>query len=104
MKYLANLPERYDQDQAYDRYRTAREASVDALIETIPIVRSLLTPAQYRKLPTFVTPFLDKRYLASVRSGTSGLGLGVMMMPGGMVPAAIGDGARVQIIMRSGTP
>jgi hypothetical protein len=105
VKYLATLPERYDQDQAYDRYRTAREASVDGLIEVIPLVKSLLTPAQIRKLPTFVTPFLDTRYLASVRSGTSGIGLGAMMFPGGMgVPAAIGGGERVQVIIRSGTP
>ena len=38
-KYLAALPERYDQDEAYDRYRTAREASVDALIRLAPTVQ-----------------------------------------------------------------
>ena len=105
VKYLAALPDHYDHDQAYDRYRTAREASVDALIRVSPLVKSLLTPAQIRKLPTFVTPFLDTRYLASVRSGTSGVGLGAMMLPGGMaVPATIGAGDKVQIIIRSGNP
>jgi hypothetical protein len=105
VKYLASLPDHYDQDQAYDRYRTAREASVDALIHLTPLVKSLLTPAQIRKLPTFVTPFLDTRYLASVRSGTSGVGLGAMMLPGGMpVPAAMAGAERVQVIIRSGTP
>ena len=69
---------RYDQDEAYDRYRVAREASVDALIKLAPIVKSLLTADQMRKLPTFVTPFLDTRYLASVRSGTAGAGLGMI--------------------------
>ena len=104
-KYLATLPDRYDQDQAYDRYRTAREASVDALMRLTPKVKSLLTGDQMRKLPTFVTPFLDTRYLASVRSGTYGFGMGAMMMPGGFgVPGAIGAEGRVQIIMRSGTP
>jgi hypothetical protein len=105
IKYLANLPDHYDQDQAYDRYRGAREASVDALIRVAPDIKSLLSPSQIRKLPTFVTPFLDTRYLASVRSGTSGVGLGMMMMPGGMaVPAAMGAGDKVQVIIRSGTP
>ena len=105
VKYLGSLPDHYDQDQAYDRYRSAREASVDGLIQITPLVKSLLTPTQIRKLPTYVTPFLDTRYLASVRSGTSGVGLGAMMLPGGMgVPAAMGGGDRVQIIIRSGTP
>jgi hypothetical protein len=105
IKYLANLPDHYDQDQAYDRYRGAREASVDALIRVAPDIKSLLSPSQIRKLPTFVTPFLDTRYLASVRSGTSGVGLGMMMLPGGMaVPAAMGAGDKVQVIIRSGTP
>jgi hypothetical protein len=58
-----------------------------------------------RKLPTFVTPFLDARYLASVRSGTYGFGMGAMMIPGGFgASGAIGAEGRVQIIMRSGTP
>jgi hypothetical protein len=106
VKYFAALPEHYDQGDAYDRYRTSREASVDALIRIAPAIKSLLTAEQWRKLPTFVTPFLDTRYLASVRSGTAGAGLGMMMMPGGMpVPAAIGagGGGNVQII-RIGTP
>ncbi|HEV8214961.1 MAG TPA: hypothetical protein VGP95_03970, partial [Gemmatimonadaceae bacterium] len=103
---FAALPERYDQGDVYDRYRTAREASVDALIRIAPTIKSLLTADQKRKLPTFVTPFLDTRYLASVRSGTAGAGLGMMMMPGGMaMPAAIGagGGGNVQVI-RIGTP
>ena len=106
VKYFAALPERYDQGDVYDRYRTSREASVDALIRIAPVIKSLLTADQWRKLPTFVTPFLDTRYLASVRSGTSGGGLGMMMMPGGMaMPAAVGagGGGNVQVI-RIGTP
>ena len=66
---------------------------------------SLLTKEQQRRLPTFVTPFLDTRYLASVRSGTAGAGLGMMMMPGGMpVPAAVGAGGGNVQIIRIGTP
>ena len=44
-------------------------------------------------LPTYVTPYLDTRFLASVRSGTTGTGLGMIMMPGGgmAVPCARPD-------------
>jgi hypothetical protein len=102
-KYLASLPDKYDQGEAYDRYRGAREMSIDGLIRLAPTVRSLLTPAQARKLPSFVTPFLDTRYLASVRSGTAGTGLGVIMAGGMAVPAGVGGGDRV-FIMKSGSP
>ncbi|HMA24035.1 MAG TPA: hypothetical protein VKP00_08570, partial [Gemmatimonadaceae bacterium] len=101
-KYLAALPEKYDQGEAYDRYRTAREASVDALIKIAPTIRSLLTADQIRKIPTFITPYLDTRYLASVRSGTAGTGLGIMMTPGGT--AVSGDAARQTIEIRRGSP
>jgi hypothetical protein len=104
VKYLATLPERYDQDAAYDKYRTAREASVDALIRLAPTVRGILSSAQMRKLPSFVGPYLDTRYLASVRSGTTGTGLGMIMLPGGgAVPAGAGGGG-MQVIIKSGTP
>jgi hypothetical protein len=104
VKYLAALPERYDQDAAYDKYRTAREASVDALIRLAPTVRGILSSAQMRRLPSFVGPYLDTRYLASVRSGTTGTGLGMIMLPGGgAVPAGAGGGG-MQVIIKSGTP
>jgi hypothetical protein len=103
-KYLAALPDKYDQDEAYDRYRTAREASVDALIKLAPTIKRLLTADQIRRIPTFVTPYLDTRYLASVRSGTAGVGLGMMMMPGGMgVPPGVGGGGQM-IEIRRGSP
>ena len=101
-KFLASLPDNYDQSEAYARYRIAREASVDGLIRIVPTVRALLTPAQLRELPSFVTPFLDTRYLASVRSGTAGTGLGLIMGGGMAVPAAVGGGAVV--IMKSVNP
>ncbi|HEY4131899.1 MAG TPA: TonB-dependent receptor, partial [Gemmatimonadaceae bacterium] len=103
VKQLAALPTTYDQSEAYERYRAARQASVDALMHVAPLVKSLLTPDQLRKLP-YVAPYLDQRYLSSVRSGTSGTGLGLIMGPGGMaMPAGIGGGG-VQVIIRSGTP
>jgi hypothetical protein len=101
-KYLAALPEKYDQGDAYDRYRVARETSVDALIKVAPLVRGVLTPEQFRKLPSFIAPFLDKRYLASVRSGTAGSGLSMIMGGGMALPA--GGGVGPQTIIRIGTP
>ena len=84
-------------------------ANVDAMIRLAPVVKSLLTDDQKRKLPTFVTPFLDTRYLASIRTGTSGGGLGMQMMgPGAMGAfggAAMGaGGGGAQTIIRIGTP
>jgi hypothetical protein len=110
IKQLAALPDRYDQSEAYERYRTAREASVDALIKIAPLIKSLMSAEQIRRLPPFVTPYLDTRYLASVRSGTSGTGLGMIMLPGGgmATPAMVGGsgagGGGMQVIIRTGTP
>lgn len=76
-RYYAALPEAYDQGDAYHRYRQAREASVDVLVGIVPSVKALLTPEQRRKLPDLITAYLDLRYLAAVRSGTSGTPGGV---------------------------
>jgi hypothetical protein len=104
-KYLAALPDRYDQGEAYDRYRAAREAMVDALIRLAPRIKSLLTADQWRRLPPTVIPYLDTRYLASVRSGTAGTGLDVLMLPNGMpLPAGANNAATAVIMMHGGTP
>jgi len=105
-KYLAALPDDYDQSEAYERYQIARRGSVDALIAIVPTIRSMLTEAQMRKLPTFVTPFLDTRYLASIRTGTAGGGMGAIMMGGGggMALPAMGAGGGDRQIIRIGTP
>ena len=91
-KFLADMPDRYDQGEAYEHYRSGRQASVDLLIKVAPAIKSLLTKAQMRKLG-FVGTFLDTRYLASIRSGTSGgndmgfgqgdVPIGAMMVGGG---------------------
>lgn len=70
-KYFAGLPNSYDQGEAYDRYITARKATVDLLMKIAPAVKDLLTPEQRRKLPAFVASYLEPRYLASIRSGTA---------------------------------
>jgi hypothetical protein len=71
-KYLAELGQHYDQGDAYAHYTDARKASVDLLITLAPTIKSLLTDAQRRKLPSLVASYLDPRYLAGVRSGTAG--------------------------------
>ena len=96
-KFLANLPENYDQGEAYDRYLTARRGSVDLLAGIAPDVKGLLTPEQRRKLPAFISSYLEPRYLASIRSGTSPFtGGGIPGM--GMLPA----GASVDVIRAGG--
>jgi hypothetical protein len=82
-KYLAALPDKYNKDEAYSHYQRAREASVDLLIKLVPQIKHVLTSDQSRKLPSFISSYLDTRYLASIRSGTAGAGNGPMMFPGG---------------------
>ncbi|HEY0527776.1 MAG TPA: TonB-dependent receptor [Gemmatimonadaceae bacterium] len=99
-RYLASLPDNYSHDEAYSRYKSARESSVDLLLRIVPDINTLLTPAQKRKLPQFVATLLDRRYLASIRSGTAGGAGGMMMFPG-MVPVGgpVGGGGGGQTII-----
>jgi hypothetical protein len=75
-RLLAELPDRYDHDLAYDRYQDAREQSIDVLIRIVPGIRGLLTADQWRMLPQQLQSFMDKRQLQQIRSGTSGGGGG----------------------------
>ena len=75
-KYLAELPERYDQGEAYEHYTRARKATIDLLIAAAPTINRLLNADQRRKLPALVASYLDTRYLAGIRSGTVGGGGG----------------------------
>lgn len=79
--FLTSLPEHYDRGDAYNRYRRAREASVDVLIRLAPRLRDVLTAEQRRQLSPFVASSMDTRYLASVRSSTAGgTNMGVLAM------------------------
>jgi hypothetical protein len=71
-KSLSALPDAYDQDGAYDIYKSAREASFDLLIRIAPGIAGMLTAEQKRLLPTFVASYLDVRYLRQVRTTTTG--------------------------------
>ena len=72
-KYLADLPERYDQGEAYGAlHRRAQGVRRSARQARSRRSRSLLTDEQRRKLPAIVASYLDTRYLAGIRSGTAG--------------------------------
>lgn len=74
-KYLSALPKGpYDQDDAYARYRGAREASVDLLLEFAPRVKELLTSEQKRLLPQSLVNYMDPKYLKAIRSSTANMG------------------------------
>ena len=95
--YFASLPDVYDQGDAYDRYLSARKATVDLLSTLAPRVKSVITEEQMRKLPAFIAGYLEPRYLASIRTGTAtftggGMPAG-MMLPGGTFIAGPGGAA-----------
>ena len=98
-KYLATLPDNYDQGDAYHTYKSAREASVDLLVALAPKINALLSAEQKRKLPPLVASHLDARYLAGIRSGTAGnTGGGVFM--GGFMGGFGGGGGGQRIEIR----
>jgi hypothetical protein len=106
-KEFANLPNGYDKSQVYDRYMTARKATIDELANLGPTIKSLLTAEQRRKLPTFITSYIDPRYLASIRNGTatfSGIsgfsGGGFVPFGGDAIFAAGGGGGTQTVIIR----
>jgi hypothetical protein len=80
--YIAALSEEYDEDEVWYRYRNARRATVDLLIESAPVVKGLLRDDQVRKLPAMIVSHLDSRYLTSIRSGTATYAGGGMIPPG----------------------
>jgi hypothetical protein len=75
-KQMAALPDDYDREAMYERYVKGREASVDLLLRLVPRINAMLTKEQKRRLPAFITSYLDVRYLASIRSGTAGTPFG----------------------------
>jgi hypothetical protein len=83
-RYLATLPNQFEEDEAYDRYLHARRTQIDMLTGIADAVRELLTSEQRRKLPASVNNLLHPRYLALIRNGTG-------MYVGGSTPSFAGD-------------
>jgi hypothetical protein len=71
-RYLAQLPDGYSHGDAYDRYVSAREKTVDYLLTLVPYAKGVLTPSQRRKIPLQLANFLDERVLRFLRSSSSG--------------------------------
>ncbi|MBA3670436.1 MAG: carboxypeptidase regulatory-like domain-containing protein [Gemmatimonadaceae bacterium] len=94
---FASMPVHYDQGEAYGLYKHARESSVDMLIAFAPRINSLLTAEQKRKLPSLVASHLDERYLAGIRSGTTGNTAGGVFIGGNFIG---GGGGGTEIIIR----
>ena len=82
-KYLADLPEKYDLDEAYDKVRAAENKSIDEIAIYGPAAKPLLTDAQLRMLPNFIAIFLDPNAVRAVRPGQAGGGRGGLFGPGG---------------------
>jgi hypothetical protein len=101
-KYLAALPQDYDQAEASHTYKAAREATVDLLVALAPRINGLLTADQKRKLPALVASHLDTRYLAGIRSGTAGNTGGGVFMGGFMGGFGGGGGGGERVIIRGG--
>lgn len=68
--YLAALPNGYDEGVAYARFMQARSAQIDMLMEVGDAVKKLLTPAQMRRIPSYLANYLDRRYLTLIRNGS----------------------------------
>jgi hypothetical protein len=86
VKEFSELSDGYSHDAAYSRYIAARRRTVDLLRGLAPTIKGILTAEQFRRLPPFVASYLDTRYLASIRSGTAGIGTGSGPF-GGFIPA-----------------
>lgn len=95
-KRFAELPDSYDKDDVYEKYMVARKATIDLLMQLAPGIKGLLTAEQRRKLPAFISSYLEPRYLASIRSGTAGFTGGSMF--GGGVPVMGGS----EVVIQSG--
>lgn len=102
-RQFAELPDSYDKDDVYEKYMQARKATIDLLMQLAPGIKDLLTSEQRRKLPPFISSYLEPRYLASIRSGTAGFtggsmfGGGVPVMGGSEVVIQSGGGQRIII-------
>jgi hypothetical protein len=78
-RYFESLPDVYRHGDAYDRYVSARERTVDYLLTLVPDARRVLTDAQRRKLPPQVANYLDERVLRFLRSSSAGDNSGVVI-------------------------
>ena len=97
-KYLAALPQEFDVTEAFTHVSTGQNATIDLLLAYAPRVKALLTPDQFRQLPTFLAAFLDPQTLRELRPGMAfgfgGFGGGGGGMGGGGGGGGGGRGGR----------
>jgi hypothetical protein len=67
-EYFGALPEAYSQGEAYARYVSARERTIDYLMTLVPDAAGVLTGSQRRQLPLRIANYLDLRVLRYLRS------------------------------------
>ncbi|HTI64833.1 MAG TPA: carboxypeptidase-like regulatory domain-containing protein [Gemmatimonadaceae bacterium] len=71
VEYFGTLPEAYNQGDAYARYVSARERTIDYLMTIVPRARGVLTRSQRRQLPSRIANYLDLRILRYLRSSAA---------------------------------
>jgi hypothetical protein len=79
---LAELPDEFHLEPAWGNYLAARQSALDLMIEIGPLIRTLLTNSQWRKLSMPLANSIDVRYLKAIRSG-SDVYIGAPMVSGG---------------------
>ena len=67
-EYFGALPEVYSHGEAYARYVSARERTIDYLMTLVPDAAGVLTGSQRRQLPLRIANYLDLRVLRYLRS------------------------------------
>ncbi len=70
-EYFIALPEVYSHGDAYSRYVSARERTIDYLMTLVPAATGVLTGTQRRQLPPQIANYLDLRVLRYLRSSAS---------------------------------
>ena len=71
-RLLRALPDVYSQGEAYSRYVSARERTVDYLLTLVADAKGVLTASQRRRLPPQISNYLDERVLKFLRSSSAG--------------------------------
>ncbi|HEV8446207.1 MAG TPA: carboxypeptidase-like regulatory domain-containing protein [Gemmatimonadaceae bacterium] len=69
--YFVTLPEVYSHGEAYSRYVSARERTIDYLMTLVPAANGVLTGTQRRQLPLQIANYLDLRVLRYLRSSSA---------------------------------
>lgn len=70
-KYLADLPDKFDEDDAWQKVRDAQNAVINRLAAYGPGVKAMLTKEQTNLVPAFLMIYLDEASIRALRPGAS---------------------------------